>query len=224
MASLPSTTNDVSILSHAVLDHVYNITSKKHLDTATCFQEHTEQYLPASKYTISSFNQSELDDLSNVYHKLFPALFEHNPVYLPQTYERMLSITINGQKFKSDQFVCARSVFSFSDREAVPSLMTLRTVFTDPDVRPAKIHYFFVHSIKISSSELSSHPFAFVSWPMRHPLHSSIGKPFEVWCSSLYENCTANCFVPLNYIVSPLLTAQQVFEGENVLVTVPLIS
>ena len=59
---------------------------------------------------------------------------------------------------------------------------------------------------------------------MRHPLHSSIDKPFEVWCSSLYKKCTENCIVPLNCIVSPLLTAQQVFEDENVLVTVPLVS
>ena len=90
------TTNDVSILSHAVLDHVCNITSKKDLDTATCLQEHKEQYFPASKYAISSFNQSELDDLSSIYHKLFPALFEQNPVYLPQTYKKC-SITIKGQ-------------------------------------------------------------------------------------------------------------------------------
>ena len=54
-------------------------------------------------------------------------------------------------------------------------------------------------------------------------LCSCIGKPYEVWCSSLYENSPENGIVPIENIVSLMLTAQQTFEEENVLVTVPLV-
>ena len=102
------------------------------------------------------------------------------------------------------------------------STSNLHTVFSDPDVRPALVNFFFVHTIQVSSTEFISNSFAYVNWPMHHPLHNSIGKPYEVWCFSLYEN--SNCIVPSENIVSQMLTAQQVFEEENVLVTIPLVS
>ena len=97
------------------------------------------------------------------------------------------------------------------------------SVFNDPNVRPAKIHFFFVHTVQVNDSELISHSFAYVSWPMHHPLHSSIGKPYGLWCSSLTEIGSTNCIIPTDNIVSLLLTAQQIYEEENVLVTVPLV-
>lgn len=67
----------------------------------------------------------------------------------------------------------------------------MNTVLSDPDVRPAKILYFFVHSVQVSDSVIH-HPFAVVNWPMPHPLKHSIGKPYEVWCQHLYETCDDN--------------------------------
>ena len=58
---------------------------------------------------------------------------------------------------------------------------------------------------------------------MRHPLHNIIGQPYEVWCCSLNENVGDNCIIPAKNIVSFLLTSQQKYESENVLVTVPVI-
>ena len=135
----------------------------------------------------------------------------------------MLSVTINGQQMKCNNYISARCVFPFSNNLPNSPLANLRTVFTDPDTRPAKINFFFVRSIQISSSQSISHPFACVSWLMRHPLHSLIGKPFEIWCLSLFENCTINSVIPLNNIVSLLMSAEQIFEDENVLVTIPVI-
>ena len=57
---------------------------------------------------------------------------------------------------------------------------------------------------------------------MQHPLQHSIGKPFEVWCSSLHESCPENCILALGKIVSLSLVTHQVFEDETVLVTMPL--
>ena len=128
-------------------------------------------------------------------------------------------VTIKGQKVKAGQYVWAKGVFQFTNSGVPP----IRTVFTDPDVRPAKIHHFISHSIQVSDTECSTHTFALVSWPMQHPLQYCIGKPFEVWCSSLYESCPDNCIVPIGNIVSLSLVAHQVLEDETVLVTVPLI-
>ena len=143
----------------------------------------------------------------------YPAMFtKYSCVNLPQSFRKMITATIKGQKIKCGQYVWAKYITEFPCASSLPSL---RTVFTDPNVHPAKIHYFFVHTSQVNSSELISHSFAYVVWPMQHPLHSSIGKPYEVWCSSLNENFTANCIIPTQNILSLLLTAQQTYEDEN---------
>ena len=165
-----------------------------------------------------------MDIFAKVYNHLFPTLFcGDDNACLPQSFRKMLSVTIKGQKIKCGQVVLTRRVFPFSCTSTTSPLSHLRTVFSDPDIRPAKIHFFFVHTIQISNTEFTSKCFAYVKWPMHHPLHSSIGKPYEVWCSSLYKNSPENRIVPIENVVSLMLTAQQTFEEENVLVTVPLV-
>ena len=102
----------------------------------------------------------------------------HQPTYLSQSFKKMLFVTVNEKK--CNNYVLAHCVFLFSNDMPNLLLVNLRTVFMDPDTRPAKIDFFFVYSIKIISSQCISHPFACASWPMCHPLHSSIGKPFEI--------------------------------------------
>ena len=75
-----------------------------------------------------------------------------------------------------------------------------------------------MHSIQVSDTDCVSHAFALVSWPMQHPSQHCIGKPFQVWCSSLYEACPANSILPLQNIVSLSLVTHHVFEDETVLV------
>ena len=223
LSSIPSGSIEMSdILSRAVIGHAFNFTSTRHLDTTSSTAPSKADFLPATKYTISSFSSSDMDILSDAYRILYPAVLSQcHSSSLPQSYRKMLTVTIKGQKIKSGQFVYARCIAPFPC--ASSSLVNIRTVFTDPDVRPAKVHYFFVHTTQVNSSEFVSHSFAYVSWPMRHPSQSSIGKPYEVWCSSLNEYDTANCIIPTNNIVSLLLTAQQKYEDENVLVTIPLV-
>ena len=57
---------------------------------------------------------------------------------------------------------------------------------------------------------------------MHHPLHHSIGQPYEVWCCSLNE-VADNSIIPTENIISFLLTSQQNYECEDVLVTVPVL-
>ena len=96
-------------------------------------------------------------------------------------------------------------------------------MFTDPLNRPAKVDHFLVHSFSVEDS-VYSHCFAVVCWPQRHPSSSYFGKPYHVWCRSLYECSVDNLLIPIENISSVLLTAECLVEEENVLVVVPVIS
>lgn len=222
LSSVPSAASDITaIFSQVVLDHAHSFTSTRHLDNVPNSHCNSE-IVPAMKYTISSFSEHELGILSNVYQEVFPSVLDPRQcqtLYIPRSYRKMLSLEIKGQKVTSGKYVWARSVYEFP----CSSASSICTVFTDPRVRPAKIDHFCFHSIQVSESEFVTHAFAVVSWPMHHPLQHCIGKPFVVWCASLYESYAENCILPVQNIVSLSLTAQQVFEEENVLITVPLI-
>lgn len=92
LMSVPSASSDVtSIFSQAILDHVCNFTSIKHLDTTfhLCNNVAENEYIiPATKYTISCFPEMEIEVLSNTYHKLVPSLFnECENIYLPRSFQ-----------------------------------------------------------------------------------------------------------------------------------------
>ena len=125
--------------------------------------------------------------------------------------------SVNVQQFCAEQYVLAKSVFPFTT-----SCEATRTVLSDPSVRPAKIHYFAIHSFCTDDSRIT-HGFTAISWPLQHPLLNALGKPYQVWCSSLYDIASENCIIPLENISSLLLTAHHIMEEETVLVTVPVL-
>lgn len=112
----------------------------------------------------------------------------------------MLIVTIKGQKINCGQYVLARCVTPFPC--GASSSLDPFALCSVPNDRTAKIHFFFIHTVQVNNSELINHSFAYVCWPMHHPLHSSIGKPYEVWCSSLFEISNVNCIIPTDNIVS----------------------
>ena len=206
-----------------IVDHAHNFQSMK-------YQSHSAsrtpsmctsgfEYLPAHKYTLSSFSSLEVEALSRVYCSVYEALSIVVVEDIPQTYKKMMSVTINGQKINAGQYVFAKSVFNFKSnpREEV------RTVFTDPLNRPARIDHFAVHSVSVNGS-VYVHCFAVASWPQHHPDINFFGKPYQIWCRSLYECSLLNFVIPIENISSVLLTADCLLEEEIVLLVVPLIS
>ena len=121
----------------------------------------------------------------------------------------MTYVTVNGQKITTGQYVLAKSIFSFSSGS--------------PPLRPAKVEYFFKHTIFVNECDSIVNFFATVSWPMCHPFQHHIGKPYEIWCVNAYETCNKNCFLPVHYFNTVLLTACHVIRNQSVLVTVPLV-
>ena len=212
---LPSDSTDISdLFYHSIGDHALGFYSVKHLDSnvSRCTQFSSGfQYVPASKYNLSVFSHLEVNILAKIYCVLYPTLQIAN-ICLPQSYKRMKSVTVKGQEIYSGQYVLAKPVFPFREEAAN------RTVFSDPSLRPAKIDHFCIHSF-----ETIVHGFAVVSWPLYHPVCNTFGIPYQVWCHSLYECSSDNCFLPLENISSLLLTASYVIEEETVLVTVPML-
>ena len=87
---------------------------------------------------------------------------------------------------------------------------------------PAKVHFYLVHCFHTSSKQYIN-VLAAVSRPCVHPSRNSIGKPVQVWCSSVFECNTLNGFVPLENIKGPLVTAQYDLCTEQVLIVIPFI-
>ena len=213
LSSIPNASNNniTMAFSRAVVDHAYNFMSTKHLDArsqAVQDQSGTENFIAGTKYTISCFSEPEVNMLSNVYREVYDL---NGVEHFSHSYQKMTSVTIKGQKVTSGQYILAESVFPFSC-SATPSL------------RPAKVEYFFKHSVLVKEFDCVDHVFVAVQWPMYHPFQSYIGKPYEIWCASAYETSDKNFIVPLDNIITVLLTACQIIEDQNVLVTVPLIS
>lgn len=206
----------VSEFTHVVLEHALSFTSTRHLDMKSSNLT-IDRFVPAKKYQIGTFSSTEMAIFTATYKHLYAD--EHNEVYLPSTYRKMTYCSINGQHVKKGQYVSCRWIFPFRSTET----STQRTVFTDSSYRPAKVEYFFTYTVQHTETESTTKSFACVYWPMTHPLRNAVGKPYEVWCLSLQEYCSKNMFVPTDYIGSFLLTAQQKYEDENTLLTVPLI-
>ena len=98
---------------------------------------------------------------------------------------------------------------------------SLPTSFFDPTLCPAYIYHFAVYTFQHADMFIT-HPFAYVKWFARHPLQHAIGKPYQIWCCSVFENHPKNSIVPLENIKSILLAAEYMFEDENVVMITPV--
>lgn len=104
---------------------------------------------------------------------------------------------------------------------ARPSFSFTGTDLTE-DVHP---EYFVRHTFLFSNGEVSkAHLFAVVNWPRVHPHRNVMGKPVQVWYSDLFETNICNHFLPIENIVSRVITVSDVLYNEEVLVTIPMIS
>ena len=106
LSSVPSASDDITgMFSEAVMAHAFNFTSTKHLDVSESASVSVgDHIIPASKYTISSFDKPHMEVLTNLYREIYPSLIDTN-IYLPQSYWKMSCVTIHGQKVSSGQYI-----------------------------------------------------------------------------------------------------------------------
>ena len=134
--------------------------SLKHLDTQLSDgSPSTSDFVPTSNYSIGIFQEHQLSDLRDLYCVLYPSQLSSVDFVLPCSYRKMDSVTLKGQDIICGQYVNAKPVFLQS--EGLP------TIFSNPDVRIARIQHFAMHSFHVDSSTFS-HIFAIVQWVERH--------------------------------------------------------
>ena len=98
--------------------------------------------------------------------------------------------------------------------------MQNHSFFHNPSLRTAEIDHFAIHTFEYEDVSYTN-AFAIVKWLLPHPSYNLFGKPYSVWCNSVYESNYDNCFLPLEYISSLLLTAKHTLVDDTVIVTVP---
>ena len=167
-----------------------------HLDTdiLECSSVSSDVFIPASKHIIGVFCDIELSLLARVYSKLYPnyaELLSNGSLDLPSTFKKMYSLTIGTQKYYSEQCIRARKIFPNQQSTSTMS------VFTNPDLRVARVKHFAVHSLEIEDLVVTN-AFAIVEWVSCHPGINRIGKPYEIYCSSFNENDNDNYIIPLD--------------------------
>ena len=119
-------------------------------------------------------------------------LVEKEGLYFPSSYQKMSYFSVREQRISAGQFVLSKSVFPFVST----STTDLEPAAYSNPLRPA---YFFMYRVQLSEDEYEEcQPFAVVDWPMPHPLRFKMGKPCEVWCHSLFENCSRSILVPMS--------------------------
>ena len=182
-----------------------------------------------SRSVISTFSPDDLLVLTNVYSALYS---EHSvklmnrDIFVPTTYKKFSYITWNGHRVKScihsstqNPYVLATPVFAFpTETGTTPSVY-------EGDARLAKVAYFFTHSITLPRhSDVKSHLFACLQWPMIHPDRYSVGKPVEVWCTDLFEPSNINLIVPVDNIINiVIVSTDSLPSNETVLFSIPIL-
>ena len=136
---------------------------------------------------------------------------------IPSSYKKMLSVTIQDQKYSSGQCVFAKSVFQICTH----SQSSPATMFFNPMLHAAKIEYFAVHSFEINHFCITR-PFAIVHWFPCHPQRHEMGRPIQIWHPT-QEHSPQNFIISLDYILCPLITASFSIEEQPVLVTIPMV-
>ena len=196
--------------------HVDDVNSTQSSEQDSSFYE---KYgcIPAKKSTMAAFSETELNIVVRIYQALDPnGQYQEFP---PQLYRKMSSVTISNQMYRVDQVILAKSVFPLPGSN--PSVT--RTVTTDPTLRAAVIRSFCMYSLPCENEEADTQVFALVDWFMSHPLKDRVGKPYVVYCNSLFENSPENFLIPVVNISCILLTSIIKLEDENVLLTTPLV-
>ena len=136
----------------------------------------------------------------------------------------MKCVIVNGQKFESGEsaYYLAENILPFSTSSTQPIAGVCDHHLQNS--RPVNVLYYDIHRFfpRGSSTPVLT-VLARVLWPQMHPDRSVIGKPVEIWCSSLFEATNKNNFVPIENMKLQLFTSKSIVINELVLVTIPVV-
>ena len=92
------------------------------------------------------------------------------------------------------------------------------------EIRPALIHHFAKHSIKLGETILS-HYLVNLSWYKHHPDKDVCGKPISVWENDVFETIGLHSIIPIQFIVSRAISLVENIHpySPSVLLTIPCV-
>ena len=131
--------------------------------------------------------------------------------------------------FKNKTIGCSKSRTSCNliarwdvDLYGKPPTTLAEPYFPSSLFRPINLHYFAKVTFTISEQRKST-IIAIVSWYAPHPNQFTLGKPAEIWCSSIFEASGLHSFLPIDRLVGRCAHCSKTVNDENVLVIVPLV-
>ena len=169
------------------------------LDTIT-----KNEFLLPTMHKRAVFSSDYIEQLIKLYSvlKLHP---ERSDVSINRIYKKYSSITLKGKVYRSSGLKNRNSIVLASWNQSYfgPPPTTLPDSAFHPNFndRLVVVHYYITAKFRFTSPDSDKeceHEFtvAYVSWLFPHPKRYHIGKPAELWCSSLSESfgaCTLFC-------------------------------
>ena len=139
------------VFDHVVKEHAFSFHSTRYLNDQISRSNQSSSgfhFSLSHKYKIAFFTPYFNVILLDVYSFLYPGYSEQlrqSDFILPRSYKKMLSVTVQDQKFSSGQCVLARSVFPIcSHSQSSPA-----TIFFDPSLHAAKLITFLYILLKL---------------------------------------------------------------------------
>ena len=168
-----------------------------------------------------------------LYTKLHP---EYSNITISSVYKEYSSITLNGLVYRSSflrnhtRNLCKPYVVFISWDQSYyglpPTMLPDAATHLNSNERPVDVHHYVTVTCTFSTSrEHDSHQswtLARVSWFSPHPSRYMIGKPAELWCSTLFETFGMHSYIPLDHL-SRCAHGPYTVNGESLLVVVPLV-
>lgn len=198
----------------------------------------TKDFILPSKCKRCVFDSDDLEVLTKLYAKLHP---EYSNITVNNVYKKYSSITLNGKVYRSSGklhiYDSSKSctvkksvVFASWDHSyygSPPTRLPDAICQLNSNERPVIVHYYVSAMCTFSTiQERECHQswtFAHVSWFFPHPSRYIIGKPAELWCSTFFEAFGMHSYVPLDHLLSRCAHGPFTFNGESLLVVVPLV-
>ena len=174
------------------------------------------------------FDTEDMSILLSLYRKLNPEIASGTDVTVTvnAVYAKYTSINLQGKPYS-----CSRSSRKGSQYVAVaqwdetlfgpPPTPLPDATHPDSKYRPVKIRHYIRASV-CRGGNTCQLLLAVVQWFKPHSNKNGIGKPAQIWCYNTFENGAMYCFLPVKLLVCRCSFIVTSFDGESVLIVVPL--
>ena len=165
-----------------------------------------------SKSKLCVLGLDDLEVLMKLYTKLHP---EYSNITISNVYKKYSSVTLNGKVYRSSGLrnharnSCKPYIVFVSWDQSYyglpPTILPDAAAHLNSNERPVDVHHYVTVTCTLSNSREhdchQSWTLARVSWFSPHPSRYMIGKPAELWCSTLFETFGMHSYVLLDHLL-----------------------